>query len=130
MSLEHYPEHILDHSKNPRNRGTLDPADIVQREDNPLCGDKLELTLRLDAQGRVADVKFSGEGCAISMASMSLVSEELRGKSVDELLAFPKDKVLDLIGVPLTPPRLRCAFLSYHAVQNGTKAFRSKPRGK
>jgi len=113
-----YREVILDHYQNPRNYGTLEPADISYEEDNPVCGDHIRLDLRLQ-DGRVTDVRFSGHGCAISQASASMLTEEIQGKTLDELKAFSKDDLLGLLGIPLGPVRIKCALLSLKVLKAG-----------
>jgi nitrogen fixation NifU-like protein len=113
-----YREVILDHYQNPRNYGTLEPADISYEEDNPVCGDHIRLDLRLQ-DGRVKDVRFSGHGCAISQASASMLTEEIQGKTLDELKAFSKDDLLGLLGIPLGPVRIKCALLSLKVLKAG-----------
>ncbi len=114
-----YREVILDHYKNPRNRGTLDPHDFSYEDENPLCGDKLRIDVRLDDERRVADVAFSGRGCAISQASASMLTESVIGKSIDELKAMSKDDILDMLGIELGPVRLKCALLSLKVLKAG-----------
>jgi nitrogen fixation NifU-like protein len=114
-----YREVILDHYKNPRNRGTLDPHDFSYEDENPLCGDKLRIDVRLDAGRRVSEVAFSGRGCAISQASASLLTEAIQGKSLEELKALSKDDILDLLGIELGPVRLKCALLSLKVLKAG-----------
>ncbi|MFQ3568737.1 MAG: Fe-S cluster assembly sulfur transfer protein SufU [Aggregatilineales bacterium] len=107
-----YRENILDHGMNPRNRGVLDPADIDYEASNPLCGDRLRLTLRLDDQGRIVAVGWDGEGCAISQASASMLGEAILGKTVEEVRAIDKQFIFDLLGIPLSMNRIKCALLS------------------
>ncbi len=107
-----YRENILDHGMNPRNRGVLDPADIDYEASNPLCGDRLRLTLRLDDQRRIIAVGWDGEGCAISQASASMLGEAILGKTVDEVRAIDKQFIFDLLGIPLSMNRVKCALLS------------------
>ncbi len=114
-----YRELILDHYKNPRNRGKLEPADISFEDDNPLCGDRLRIDIRLDENKRVKEVAFSGQGCAISQASASMLTEEILGKSVDELKQIGKEDVLNLLGIELGPVRLKCALLSLKVLKAG-----------
>ncbi len=114
-----YQEQILDHYQNPRNHGALDEPVTIRREEyNPLCGDRLVLEMRL-VDDKVEAVRFRGHGCAISQAAMSMLSEEIVGKSVDELKQLQKQDVLDLLGIPLSPARLKCALLSLKAVKAG-----------
>lgn len=107
-----YQEMILDHYRNPRNKGRLDPADISHEDDNPLCGDRIRLDLRLDEDGRVAEVAWDGHGCAISMASASMLSKEIQGKTLEDLCQLGKDDILEMLGIELGRARLQCALLS------------------
>ncbi|MCW5851703.1 MAG: iron-sulfur cluster assembly scaffold protein [Anaerolineae bacterium] len=118
-AMSMYQEQILDHYQNPRNHGTLDEPVTIRREEyNPLCGDRLVLEMRV-VDDKVEAVRFRGHGCAISQAAMSMLSEEIVGKSVDELKQLQKQDVLDLLGIPLSPARLKCALLSLKAVKAG-----------
>lgn len=114
-----YREVILDHYKNPRHKGTLDPHDFSYQDENPLCGDQLRIDVRLDDQQRVADVAFSGRGCAISQASASMLTEAIIGKSLDEVKQLGKDDILDMLGIELGPVRLKCALLSLKVLKAG-----------
>jgi nitrogen fixation NifU-like protein len=109
---EIYPENILDHGMNPRNRGVLDPADAESEADYPRCGDTLQLTLRLDENQRITAVGWGGDGCAISMASASMLGEEIIGKSVDEVRQISKQHIFEMLGIPLSQNRVKCALLS------------------
>ena len=113
-----YREYILDHYRNPRNRGTLDPADITYEDSNPLCGDQLRIDL-LVKDGVVDDVKFSGRGCAISQASASMLTEMIEGKPLDEVKRISKDDILEMLGIPLTPVRVKCALLGLKVLKGG-----------
>ena len=106
-----YRDYILDHYKNPRNQGELPGATNTYADSNPLCGDELSMALRIDG-GRVADVRFSGKGCAISQASASILTEEIKGKTLDEVKAIDKDHILENLGIPISPARIKCALLS------------------
>ena len=118
-----YREFILEHYREPHNRGVLDPADLRFADSNPTCGDEVSLTLRLDSAGeRVEDVAFDGRGCAISQASASIMTDQLRGRTLDELREMdPKAVVADL-GVPIGPARLKCALLAYKVLQGALGA--------
>jgi nitrogen fixation NifU-like protein len=107
-----YREEILEHYRQPHNFGTLASPDVVQEGDNPLCGDRITLSLALSDDGRVADVSFTGRGCAISQASASMLTDDIRGRSLDELAALDRDHVLGLLGIEISPARLKCALLS------------------
>ena len=106
-----YREQILEHYKNPHHFGELVDADITQEGDNPLCGDVITLYLKLD-DGKVGDVRFRGRGCAISQASASMVSDEIAGMHVDELLRMDRSAILDLLGIEISATRMKCALLS------------------
>jgi len=114
-----YQEVILDHYRNPRNKGRLDPTDISYEDDNPLCGDRIHLDLRLDEDGRVAEVAWDGHGCAISMASASMLSEEIQGKTLEDLRQLGKDDILEMLGIELGRVRLQCALLSLKVLKAG-----------
>ncbi len=107
-----YRENILDHGMNPRNTGILDPADMDFEANNPLCGDRLRLTLRLDNDRRIKELAWDGEGCAISQASASMLGEMIIGKSMEEVRQIDKQVIFDLIGIPLSMNRVKCALLS------------------
>ncbi|MEK9165035.1 MAG: Fe-S cluster assembly sulfur transfer protein SufU [Chloroflexota bacterium] len=121
-----YREVILDHYKHPRNFGTLDPADISYEDDNPLCGDKIRIDLRLDENNRIKEVAFSGHGCAISQASASMLPEEILGKTLDEVKQFGKEQILELLGIELGPVRLKCALLSLKVLKAGAYGIKEE----
>jgi nitrogen fixation NifU-like protein len=120
---EIYREHILDHYANPRNEGTLAEADIVADADNPSCGDQVRIALALDDAGRVAQVAFEGRGCIVSMASASIFTEYIRGKSLEELEQITEEEVLETLDAPVGPRR-RCALLPLQTLQAGVRAYR------
>ena len=107
-----YREQILDHYKNPRQKGQIDPSDFSFEDENPLCGDFLHIDLKVDDNDVITDAKFEGHGCAISMASADLVLESLIGKTLEDAKELTKQDVLDLLGIELSPVRLKCALLS------------------
>jgi nitrogen fixation protein NifU and related proteins len=107
-----YREVILDHYKNPRGHGLLEEPDAQAEGQNPLCGDEVSIYVAFDADGdTIEDVKFSGRGCAISQAATSMLMEMVKGRSAAEVATLPKDELLEEIGIPLTPVRLKCALL-------------------
>src|SRR5262245_19833675 len=107
-----YREVILDHYKNPRGHGTLDPADAHADGQNPLCGDEVSIYVAFGDDGETIDeVKFSGRGCAISQAATSMLMEMVAGRSATEVATLDKQELLDEIGIELTPVRLKCAML-------------------
>ncbi len=112
-----YQAQILEHYKHPKNKGVLDPATHTASESNPLCGDSISLTLRVDGSERVEDIRFDGEGCAVSMASASILTEQVKGKSLEQLRALDREEVLKNLGVPLSAVREQCALLSLHVLR-------------
>ena len=106
-----YREQILDHYKNPRHHGLLDPADAKAEGQNPLCGDEVAVSVRLGEAGRIEELGFEGRGCAISQAATSMLTDLVRGRTAEEVAAMPKEELLDELGIPLTPVRLKCAIL-------------------
>lgn len=115
-----YREYILEHYKYPHNSGTLEAPTISHEEHNPLCGDQIRIDLLIEDEV-IKDIRFSGRGCAISQASASILTDEIKGKSVAEAKAFSKEALLDLIGIPLgkNPVRLKCALLSLKTLKAG-----------
>ena len=113
-----YRELILDHYKNPRNFGRIDGADISHEEYNPLCGDLVGMDFRI-ADGVIEEVRFHGRGCAISQASASLMTERLRGMSLEEARRISKDDVLGELGIDISPARLKCALLTLKVLKIG-----------
>ncbi len=117
-----YRDFILEHYRNPHNKGFLEPHDLHFADSNPTCGDEMSMTIQLDdAKLAIADVAFDGRGCAISQASASILTDELRGKSLDEIKAMDPREVLDELGVPIGPARLKCALLSYKVLQGAVQ---------
>jgi nitrogen fixation protein NifU and related proteins len=107
-----YREVILDHYKNPRGHGLLEAPDAEAEGQNPLCGDEVSIYVAFgDDRDTIDEVKFSGRGCAISQAATSMLMEMVKGRSATEVASLPKDELLDEIGIPLTPVRLKCALL-------------------
>lgn len=115
-----YQQQILEHAKYPHNFGTLAGATVSHEELNPLCGDKVRIDLLIEG-GVITDVRFTGRGCAISQASASLLTDELKGMAVEDAKTYSKDDLLELIGIPLSknPTRLKCALLSLKALKAG-----------
>jgi len=117
-----YRDFILEHYRSPHNKGTLDPHDLHFADSNPTCGDEMSMTLRLDpARAAIADVAFDGRGCAISQASASILTDGLRGKGLDEVKQMDPQELLDELGVPIGPARLKCALLSYKVLQGAVQ---------
>jgi nitrogen fixation protein NifU and related proteins len=107
---ELYREVILDHYKNPRGQGALANADAEAEGQNPLCGDEVAISVALDGE-TIEDVRFRGRGCAISQAATSMLMELVKGRTITEVAEMPKDELLEEVGIPLTPVRLKCALL-------------------
>ena len=122
-----YRELILDHYKNPRNRGIVEPANIDYAEDNPVCGDHIHLTIKLDENDVVTEVGWEGEGCAISQASASMLYETLAGKTLEAIRQIDKDTILDMLGIPLSPVRIKCALLSLKVLKAGAYGLTAWP---
>ena len=122
-----YRENILDHYQSPRNHGTLDDPDITYEDDNPLCGDVIRIDIKLDDQDRVSQVAFSGEGCAISQASASMLTEEILGKSLEEVKQLSKEDILEMLGIQLGPVRIKCALLSLKVLKAGAYGLTEWP---
>jgi nitrogen fixation NifU-like protein len=107
-----YREVILDHYKNPRGHGVLADADAIAEGQNPLCGDEVTVSVRFGEDGEtIEQVGFEGRGCAISQAATSMLTELVQGRTATEVAELPKEELLDEIGIPLTPVRLKCAIL-------------------
>ena len=124
---EIYREHIMDHYKHPRNFGVLIDADIRQRELNSLCGDEMEFNLKLDSGNKIVeDVRFIGRGCAISMASASILSEEIKGKSLAEINGIKNESIVNMLGISIGPVRYKCAILSLMTVKAGIQNHLNK----
>ena len=112
MSDDLYREFILDHYRNPRQHGVIDDPDARAEGQNPLCGDEVSIYVAFADDGDTIDeVKFSGRGCAISQAATSMLTEMVKGRSATQVATLPRDELLDEIGIPLTPVRLKCALL-------------------
>lgn len=108
---EMYPEIIMDYYRHPRFKGTLTNPDIEAKDLNPLCGDLMKITGTVD-KGIITQLKHDGHGCAISQASAELLSERLEGKPLEEVKKLTKEDVLKMLGIPISPVRLKCALLS------------------
>lgn len=117
MSMD-YREYILDHYRDPRNYGTLEHPDVHAEDSNPLCGDQLSMDLQVEGD-RVTEVRFKGRGCAISQAAASMLSEMIEGKTIEDVVALGKDDVLEALGIPISPARTKCAFLSLRVLHRG-----------
>ena len=120
-----YRENILDHYKHPHNHGELKNPDIKFTENNPLCGDVITVNLKL-ADHKVKDAKFRGRGCAISQSAMSMLTDELKGKSLEEIKNIKREDIVRMLGIEIGIVRTKCATLGLVAVKNGIKEFENK----
>jgi nitrogen fixation NifU-like protein len=121
-----FRQNILDHYQNPRNYGTLERPDISAEDSNPLCGDEIRIDLRVK-DGVIEDVRFSGKGCSISRAAASMLTEEIRGKTLEEVKRIGKEDVLEMLGIELGPVRLKCALLALKTLKVGVYGVRGWP---
>ncbi len=121
-----YMENIIDHYKNPHNKGRIEAPDIENEEKNPSCGDKILVTAKLGKNKEIIDIKFDGHGCAISQAAISMVTDDVRGKTVKELMAWKKEDVLELLGIDIVPLRIKCAMLGLRVLQRGILRYEGK----
>ncbi|HQV71118.1 MAG TPA: iron-sulfur cluster assembly scaffold protein [Thermoflexales bacterium] len=120
-----YREHILDHYENPRHAGEISDAEISHEEHNPLCGDRLKIEVKVSADGtRPDETGFTGDGCIISQASASMLLEAVEGMTLDEIEKLEPQFVLDLIGIPLTATRIKCALLGLKTLKTGVKLWK------
>ena len=116
-----YRDEILEHYRNPHNFGILESPTTAKEGANPLCGDRITLMLGIDEEGRVEDVAFTGRGCAISQASASMLTDEIKGKTLDEISHMGRQNVLDNLGIEISPARMKCAMLSLETLREATK---------
>ena len=122
MGSDMYRQQILDHYKNPRNHGELEEPTFSHVGENPSCGDTIKIDVRLDDDGETIEyVSFSGDGCAISQASASMLTEQLPGTTLEELDELDTDDVVEMLGVDISPMRIKCAVLAEKVVQDGAK---------
>ena len=110
MTNDMYQELILDYYRHPRNHGTIEQSDMKARDTNPLCGDEIEITAKVN-DNKISDIKFNGKGCAISQAAASMLTEFILDKPVEEVKDVKREDILNLLGIELSPARLKCAML-------------------
>ena len=120
-----YRENILDHYKNPHNHGEIKNPDIKFTENNPLCGDVITVNIKLNGS-KVEDVKFRGIGCAISQSAASMLTDEIRGKTLKEVKNLQREDIVNMLGIDIGVVRTKCATLGLAAIKNGIKEFESK----
>lgn len=119
-------EILLDHYNNPRNFGHLENPDIVYEDGNPSCGDQIRIEIKLE-DNRISDIKFTGRGCTISQASASILTEVVKGKTLDEVKNFGKEDMLKALGIPISPIRLKCALLALKVLKGGIYGINTWP---
>jgi nitrogen fixation NifU-like protein len=122
MSSDIYKDIILDYYRNPRNFGDLPNPDVRAKDSNPLCGDIIEMQLKIK-DGKVEDIRFKGRGCAISQASASMLTEVVKGKTLEDIKAMSKADVLNLLGIDPGPTRIKCALLSLKVIKLGVYGY-------
>jgi nitrogen fixation NifU-like protein len=126
MGSDMYRQQILDHYRNPRNYGELPDPTFSHAGENPSCGDEIRVDVTLDDDEVIRQASFTGDGCAISQAAASMLTGELVGMTVDELEALDRDDVLELLGVDVTPMRVKCAVLAEKVAQDGARIHRGE----
>jgi nitrogen fixation protein NifU and related proteins len=123
--MNFYKEELLDHFKNPRNYGELENCDIDSQELNPSCGDNIKIQATVKNE-TLEKIKFTGKGCVISLATASMLIQDCIGKSLDQVLLLDENYLMNLIGIPLGPNRLKCALLPFMALKNGILQYKAK----
>lgn len=124
MGSDMYRQQILDHYKNPRNYGEMEDPTFSHVGENPSCGDTIKMDVRLEDDGETIEyVAFSGDGCAISQASASMLSQKLPGTTLSELKEMDRDDIVDMLGVDISPMRIKCAVLAEKVAQDGAKIY-------
>ncbi|UTF53832.1 MULTISPECIES: iron-sulfur cluster assembly scaffold protein [Natronosalvus] len=127
LGSDMYRQQILDHYKSPRNYGELEDPTFTHVGENPMCGDEIRMDVVLADDGETIErVAFSGDGCAISQASASMLSTELPGTTIDELLEMDRDDIVDMLGVEISPMRIKCAVLAEKVAQDGAEIYRGE----
>lgn len=127
MGSDMYREQILDHYKNPRNHGKLEDPTFSHIGENPMCGDEIRVDVMLEDDGETIEyVAFSGDGCAISQASASLLTQELPGTNLEELAEMDRDDITEMLGIEISPMRIKCAVLAEKVAQYGAEIYRGE----
>lgn len=124
--MDLYAENILDHYRAPQNKGEMQGASVTHEEANHVCGDEITVQLKLD-DDRITDIAWQGVGCAISQAGMSMLSEEVKGMTLEEAGALSQKDVYDLLGIPVGPRRFKCALICLHTLKNALNVYRNEP---
>ncbi len=126
--MDIYSEIILDYYKNPRNKGKINKPDFSATEVNTLCGDKLRIDLKLDKNKKISQAVFSGEGCAISQASASMLTEKIIGKSIKQIEKLSNQDIFNMLNIPISPSRSKCALLCLIALKKALKICKKVKR--
>jgi nitrogen fixation NifU-like protein len=127
MTEDLYRELILDHYKNPHNHGALEPFDARAEGQNPLCGDEIAITVNFNGNDTIGEIRFEGRGCAISQAAASMLTDLVRGRPASDVAVMPTEELLDEIGIPLSPVRLKCAVLGLGVLKVALHRARGTP---
>lgn len=121
-----YRENILEHYQNPSNYGTIDEPDITYEDTNPLCGDRIRIDVKIQ-DGKIAEIKFSGRGCAISQASASILTEMVAGEDLETVRGLSAQDILDELAIPISPARVKCALLGLKVLKSGAYGITDWP---
>ena len=124
--MDLYGEIILDHFKHPRHSGEMESPNLQAEDANTVCGDSVKIFLKADNDGLITDFSFVGDGCAISVASTSLLGEKIIGRKLAAVLDMKQEDVLELLGVPISPGRIKCALLGYSCLKKAARLYQSK----
>ncbi len=127
--MDIYAENVLDHYRRPRHKGKIAKATARAEDSNPLCGDKIQMDLITDKKGIIADAKFNGEGCAISQASASILLDKIIGKKISVIKKMGPDDITNMLGMALTPARLKCAMLSLNVLKTAVNHHKNEKKG-
>ena len=123
-----YRENILDHYKNPRNYGLLEPSDAHAEGQNPLCGDEVSVSIKFAEDGEtIQEIGFEGRGCAVSQAATSMLTDIVKGRKAEDVASLPKEEILGEVGIPLTPVRMKCAILGLGVVKVALNRSKGTP---
>ncbi len=126
MTLDMYQERIMEHYENPYHRGSMTAPILECHNHNPLCGDEVRIQARVDAEGRVSEAYFEGEGCVISLAAASMLMEAVEGKSLSEIKGMTRQDMLDLLGIRLTTMRVKCAMLPLRTFEKAIHLYEAR----
>jgi nitrogen fixation NifU-like protein len=126
MSRDMYRQRILDHYRDPQNYGEIDDADVTYEDVNPSCGDEIRMYAVVDEDDEIVDVNFDGQGCAISQASASLLTEKVKGMTVEEVRDLETEDIKEMLGIELSPVRVKCAVLGLKVLEGGIVEYKKE----